>query len=298
MKKSPLWLLIFWVVFSAVVAAATFATRVEPCVPSPDAACSSPNWLDAVGLWLKPHAATTLFAAAILGLLVQVYEKVFGWYGFRKSQVEKFLNAIVVAQLKNDARKHRLTLFRRIGGFRAFLIALWRWWKQESSDEKRFKRRAALAIKWRGTYLYVYARASKAPNKQSSIVWRVYKDGRGSEGVAGTAWDQGEVVIVRDLSRIRPDTAKNVRALTETSPEVQMYAKMANITNIVHIQGMRHVAQHFMGVVIETSEGEPWGVLLVDSMNDECPFPGGDREEKLFKRQFRNHAAMLSLLLS
>ncbi len=254
--------------------------------------------MKALGLWWKPYAASTILIATVLGFLVQAYEKAFGFYGFRKTQVEKFLNAIVSAQLKDDARQHRLTLFRKAPGFKAFLISLWRLTKQEGSEEKRYKRRTALGIKWRATYLYVYARASRAPNKESSVVWRVYKDGKGSEGMAGAAWDQREVMIARGLSKIDPGSVRNIAQLKDAGPEVQMYAKMANIKNIVHIQGMRHVAQHFMGVVIETGTGEPWGVLLVDSMKDECPFPRADREEKLFKKQFGNHATMLSLLLS
>jgi hypothetical protein len=295
MKKSPWWLFLVTVLITSVVAFAVYATRVEACVPSPAKACHPQGWLKTAALWLKPNAAVTILVATLAQLVLSGVEKAIGGHGFRKTQVEKFLNEIVRAQFKGEQKNNRLTLFRTARGPKAWLIAWWRLRNQEDPDERRRKREVLKSIRWNGTYLYVYARASRALNKASPVVWRVYKNRDGSEGIAGKAWDEGEVVIVRDLPKIKPDSLGKVKDLTTASPDVQDYAKSANLTDIVHVRAMRTVAQHFMGVVIETNER--WGVLLVDSVKGPCPFPLGSNE-KPFKKQFRDHATMLSLLLS
>lgn len=297
MKKSPWYLWWLSLVLGLVVAFGTYASRVEQCVATLTVPCEPASWLFAVALWLKPYALATILGATVLALILQASEKAFAGHGFRKAQVEKFLNEIVRAQLKNEARHHRLTLFRTVRGPRAKLIAWYRLREQEDPAEKQRKREALRAIKWTGTYLYVYARASKAPSKRSGAVWQVYHNRGGSAGVAGRAWDEREVVIIRDLPRITPASLSNVKSLADADSAVRQYATLTNIDDIVHIRAMRHVARHFIGIVIEKTSGEPWGVLLVDSMKDQCPFPGGAKE-KTFKKQFRDHATMLSLLLS
>jgi hypothetical protein len=298
MRKSPWVLFIVASLITAVVVFATLSIKIEPCAPTPQKACEPDAWLTTTLLWLKPHAAPAIAVATVLSLIIQGVEKAIGGHGFQKAKVEKFLDEIVRAQFKGVARQHRLTLFKRAGGPKAKLIAWWRVRKVEDPDDRRRKRDAAGAIRWGGTYLYVYARASRSPNKISSAVWRVYRDQSRSQGMAGKAWDEGDVVIARDLTKIQPDTLDRIATLGEADSMVQEYAKLANLDDIVHVRAMRHVAQHFMGVVIETERGEPWGVLLVDSMKDQCPFPKGSQQKKTFEKQFREHATMLSLLLS
>jgi len=296
MKKSPWWLFGVGFLVALVLAFSAYATRVELCIPTATKLCQPQDWFDTAALWLKPHAAIAIFVAALAQLALSGVEKAVGGHAFRKGQVEKFLNEIVRAQFKGEQKNNRLTLFRTARGPKAWLIARWRLRNQEDPDEKRRKREVLKSIRWDGTYLYVYARASRALNRASPVLWRVYKNRDGSEGVAGKAWDEGEVVIVRDLPKIKPDSLGEVKDLTAADPDVREYAKNANLADIVHVRAMRTVAQHFMGVVIETSN-ERWGVLLVDSVKGPCPFPQG-LHEKHFRSQFRAHATTLSLLLS
>lgn len=296
MKKSPWALFAIYCLVTLTVVIGSASLRVERCVPTRSKPCPDAGWLPETALWLKPHALDAILYATLLGFIVQAGERAFGAWAFRKGRVEKFLDKIVGAQLKADPRQHRLTLFKRVRGPKAKLLAIWRLKNVEDKNVRRRKWATARAIRLRGTYLYVYARAAHARNRASSVAWRIYPDQGGSEGIAGRAWDEGDVVIARDLPLIQPQALNGVRTLGEAGPDVQQYAEMANIRDIVQVKAMRHVAQHFMGVMIETPSGEPWGVLLVDSMKEQCPFPKA--QEKTFRKQFRDYATMLSLLLS
>jgi len=49
-----------------------------------------------------------------------------------------------------------------------------------------------------------------------------------------------------------------------------------------------------MGTVIERANGKRWGVLLLDSMQEQCPFP---QSKKHIEVEFRSYAKMVSILL-
>src|SRR5437899_6318032 len=184
---------------------ATVAMRVDHCVPAPATPCQPPGLLIAILLKLKPSAAVIVIGLAILNVIVQPIDTYLVRDAFQKERIEKFLDEIVRAQFKGAARDNRLTLFKKTNGLFARFIAWRRARQREDEDDRRRKLAAVSTVKWRPKYkyLYVYARASRAPNPKSSVVWRVYKDGE-SEGMAGKAWDSGEVVTARDLPKFAP----------------------------------------------------------------------------------------------
>jgi hypothetical protein len=296
MKKSTWWIFGLTATITLAIAFASYSLNLKICVPVPEQKCDALAWFDRAALVLKPYALLVTLVLSGTAILVQGLERAYGGYKFRRDSVGKFLDQIVSSQFGGQAKAHRLTLFKAVSGFRAYATARWRLWRQDGGAKERKARLDVIRrIRWRGRYLYVYARSSKSYNKRSCAAWRIYEHKEGSEGIAGKAWEADAVVTVRDLPKIDPESIPMGMTLEQTDERIRQYAESGNV-NLEHMRAMQRVPRHLMGTVIEDSNGETWGVLLVDSTHDQCPFPKGG--QKKFEKAFRTYAKMLSLLIS
>ena len=121
------------------------------------------------------------------------------------------------------------------------------------------------------------------------------------EGVAGLAWRDGWVAIT-DLPSFAPGSLRNMADLStypKESPERQ-YAEATNIRSAADLRTMEHYAEHFMGSVIERHDSSgKWGVLLLDSLEHQCPFPNSHTQTgKQFRKDFEYNAAILGRMLT
>lgn len=257
-----------------------------------------PDWLARA---LDTRITLWVFIATAFGALLQLLEKLVLAHRARKQTVQKILDELVRDLLNNDPRNNRCTLFVAVWGWRALFHVLARLWWQ---DEKRKVLRDSLRliIDPFGLYLYAYVRAMRSNNDRSCAIFKVYQNKlASSEGVAGMVWAEGFAALSVKALPTRDERKLLDRFSTfdlfAATHAVRRYATETNVARLCQLRARNHLASHFVGQVVEARDGNRWGVLLVDSLHEKCPFPGGGHD-LAFKRNLRTYAQIISLLLT
>ena len=147
-----------------------------------------------------------------------------------------------------------------------------------------------------GKYLIVYARCARGTNPQSCSMFRVYSQSpEKCEGFAGLVWST-DFAVKRGLPNVKDHLKKitgkgDIRTITKSSSSMRRYAIESNLTNCAKLRAVNRYAQHFLGTALWTARGKKWGVLLVDSTAEACPFPEADPG---FEHDFKSYATSLS----
>src|SRR5439155_13020477 len=97
---------------------------------------NTPRWLRPIAEWLSGLIGSDpglwVFVFVTLGALVTVADRVWGAQRFKKAKIQRVLDHAVAEILSGDAKTHRLTLFKAVRGWRAWLSVLGnRLWRQD-----------------------------------------------------------------------------------------------------------------------------------------------------------------------
>lgn len=136
-----------------------------------------------------------------------------------------------------------------------------------------------------------------ARNAKSATALRVSDDPAECEGMAGLVYEEG-FCIASNLPRIsKADVAPvcDLRELPASHP-VRRYAEATRISDLTLLKAFENFGSHYMGVLIRKNNGTPWGVLLLDSEEERCPFPqNGDGAHT--RERLESYARMMSKLV-
>ena len=268
---------------SAVV---VYATRVRKD--------DQPPWLSGWALAHRADLALGLLAIAFLACATDVWRLYVEVRHPAKEVLRKMVEDYASAMFHHDGRRNRVTLFKSTNGWRAFIFGMLKW----SALENPYKRRALARIIWRKTYVGVYVRPAAARHSRSATVFRVSDNAPECEGMAGLVWERGYVLLAHlpkiDRDEVRNLTAESFAKLRSDHP-IRQYASSTGIRDLRLLKSMDHFARHFLGTVIRRADGTNWGVLLLDSEADDCPFPldGGH-----FQQRFDDRARLIGAIIA
>jgi hypothetical protein len=284
---------------SAGLAAVALFSGYSIQLPNP---IESPSLFQRVAMSVQPYAWGTGLAAGLVIILIELVQGITAGPQFRKETIQQVLD-VLVAQCEGNPRENRITLFRKRSGLGVICRGLWRLGWTFWHPEKRHKLSALARVRLRGTYLHVYVRSSKARHPLSTAAFRIAERRDLCEGMAGRAWDEQGFICVSNLPKIKEEDRLRIQRMTveeilQLPPmtRVRRYVEATGIRRTEQLRSIDSFARHFMGHDIRTGKGEPWGVLLLDSEREECPFsPSGDGGE--FGSMFRAQAVVLGNLL-
>ena len=272
--------------FVAVVSAGllTYANEVEKA--------NTTSVIAAFALEHKGTLAVTVLAITTLGGFVEFLRALLSGKTESRETLQRVLNRFSLREFGKRGRKNRLTLLRLTSGWGA----MWHVANRLPLGAGRVKWRAAMRISPRYQYLRVYLRSVDARSQKSATVLRVGDQEKHCEGVAGRVWED-QFFFVGELPKISPDSVRNIDSLVgmpAAHPVVQ-YAMATNMTDLVVLKSMGNFGRHFMGSVIRSNDGSSWGVLLLDSEDQKCPF--NLNEGGLFKDRFEELALNLGMIV-
>jgi hypothetical protein len=272
MKRTP-WLLLL--IGSLMAAAIVFFQRAAVFDSKSDVA---PSLLLGLYTWAQPRAGTAIILLAIGTAFVQAVEKGWGIHRFRKDVHTRFLDQILLELFDNNGLENRVTLFKAVRGFQAIPSFLYRW---VFFAEDRFRLLGMLPLNPFGSYLIVYARCAKSANPRSCSMFRVYSQSpERCEGFAGLVWST-DFAVTRNLPNVKERLRKlkrkgDIKDVTKPGHALRRYAVESNLTTCAKLRAVNRFAQHFFGTALWTGGGKKWGVLVVDSTANLCPFPETD----------------------
>jgi hypothetical protein len=285
LKRSGFLLATVSTIGSLVAAFVSYSTRVSPG--------ESPKWLVD---WAIANRATT--AAILLGITALI--AVCDWFRVyltarheQRTVLQKILTDYSKRLFEDRTRQNRLSLFKKTIGWR-----VWFWSLVRLKLEKSHKWSALLRVKFREPYLGVYLRPIGVRNQVSCAAFRVSDDSEECEGVVGLVWEKGQVLLTNlpkmDRSEIRG--LRTLEGLPADAP-LSQYAKATNVRDIRVLHSCDHFARHFVGSLIRKSDGTSWGVLLLDSEDDECLFATNGEPNALHVQRFGDCAAIIGKIV-
>ncbi len=284
-----------WVSIASAIAAFVSGISVLALNVSPQ---TQPSWLRAAGLWYQPYAFVVAVGVLAVLLVAQVAQAALGGPSFRKKTIQGVLD-VLAAECGGRAKVNRVTLFKRVSGFTAFWVGIWRLRWRYWLPEKRRRLKALWRIEWAADYLYVYVRSSSAKGRRSTAAFRVSDREHECEGVAGQVWEW-DSYFLPNLPRIRDTHRAIIRAKTldgilqrNANDRLRQYVEATRIKSTEQLRATETFSRHFMGQTVHTPKKPEWGVLLLDSSEDECPFPHNEDQGGQLGRIFRTHGDAL-----
>lgn len=260
-------------------------------------ASDEPAWLSGWAIEKRSFLSVVLLCLTGLGTGVEWLRSIRSSAAAEQEVVQRLLNEFARRQFGDDARKHRVTLFRVAPGWRVKFITLFRfpWWPLD-----RHKAAAWWRIDPRLQYLYAYLRCEGVRNARSSAAFLVHDNAQRCEGMAGRVWDEGRCQISQ-LPKFDPGELRNIKTVADLdlhprAADIRKYMKETNMQDPKLLASLQHYAQHFYGLVVKGNTNVPWGVLLLDSEADRCPF--GSRATGQFQKDYQTFAVMLGKILS
>ena len=263
---------------------------------------TDPPWFREFILKYQPSLPLVAFGLAFIVFLAQLGQGIWGPPRYRKATVQQVVDGLV-STLPGKAKHNRITLFRRVKGWRALLYGLWRLSPRPWHPAKRDKLKALWRIEWWADYLFPYIRSSEGRNPRCVSVFQVGELAKDCEGMAGRAWEdgffaRGELPRMRDTHRTLMGTL-TVEEIRGRAPQdrLRVYVEETRIRDTNQLRAFQTFARHFMGQTISTGGPRPWGVMLLDSDEDSAPFDTEDETGGTFGEVFRTHGATLGYIL-
>lgn len=230
--------------------------------------------------WYQPHARVGGLTAAGLLAAANFLLAAFARPSFRQDTIRSLLD-VLSGQCLGQKRRNRITLFKRTKGCVVFMICLWRlrWMPWRKSKRAKFK--SLLRIDPTGDYLYAYVRSTDAKGPRSTAFFQISDTGgMVSEGYAGHVWEW-EFAFIPSLPKLTDAEQAKLKELTleeilalNPSTKLNQYVRGARIPDTERMRAMGSYPRHFMGhmIYVVGSKSRRWGVLLLDSEEDSCPF--------------------------
>ena len=230
----------------------------------------APAWLSTWAVAQRATLAVALLVLTVVAAGIDVTRAVVADRLENKEVLRQLLNEFSARNFPDRrARRNRLTLLRATKGWRAWARALWRL----PLFGTRHKWRAWRRISFRSTYLVVYLRATDARSPKSATALQVSDQELLCEGMAGRVWEEG-YCFRGELPKLRAEDVRKVTDLSKLPHDdpIREYAEATNVRDIVLLHSFDNFGRHFMGTVIRRADATPWGILLLDSEDDTCPF--------------------------
>lgn len=265
----------------------TYALRLTPN--------DEPKWLTN---WVIEHRASAALWLLILTLLVALLDLLRAWVGDRhraKKLLQDMLNDLSKVLVGADGRNNRITLFKLTSGWRTIL------WSAVKLPmfSKVHKWRAVLRLRPRRRYVGVYLRSQDSRGRNSATAFRVSDDPQECEGVAGLIWDRAAQVMIPNLPRMDRDAVRRVENCAQLAAEdpIRKYVEATNISDIRLLRACDNFGRHFYGTLIRKSDGAPWGILLLDSVQEVCPFMTNGTPSQDFVQRFNDYARLIGMVV-
>ena len=178
-----------------------------------------------------------------------------------------------------NGRSNRLTLFKCSLGIWISLSTFYRLSILVQHPNKYCA--AVFSWPWRH-YLISYIRPDGSRFSKTPTKFRVAEQASLCEGLAGRIWEEGFYVLsdlpavnAEDVKRITKRDCRNL-SLDEDpqctiSDDAREYLKATFLQEWSTIRGLGTFSRHFAGVLIRDKDGEPWGVLMLDSNDPQSP---------------------------
>ena len=257
---------------------------------------NDPPWLIAYAVKYKSKIALALFVLTVLLALGDWFRSYIDERHQEGLVLNKVLNELSRTVFPQGARRNRITLFNLTSGWRIFLWGLVR----IPIFGKAHKWRALFRVKWMDDYLGVYLRPTDSRGRKSTAAFRVSDNDGECEGVAGRIWASAGQVIVAELPRVDAGDIRRIASLSqlEANATVKEYAEKSNMLNYHGFDACDLFARHYYGTLIRQSDGSPWGVLLLDSFEDVCPFMADGEPSESFVQRFNDFATVIGRVVS
>jgi hypothetical protein len=254
-----------------------------------------PAWLVNWALEHKSALAIWLFALSSLVAIVDWFRNYLERRHQSKQILDKVLNELSKTLFPGSARSNRVSLLNQTKGWRIFLWGLVRLPLFSSGR----KWRALWRLKWRSRYLGVYLRPTDSRGPKSTSAFRVSDISSECEGVAGLVWDCAGQKMLMNLPEVDVQAIRAMQSSQELqqNQSVREYAATTNVDDIRLLKACDHFARHFYGTLIRKSDGSPWGVLLLDSIDVKCPFEVNGNPSDVFMQRFNDYARVIGKIV-
>lgn len=261
----------------------TYATRVTPG--------DWPAWLSNGASNYKSGIALWVLASSVCLAAVDWARVSFASRQQEKATLQKILNDFSKSLFSDKAHRNRITLFKLTTGWRVWRSAL----RRLPVFDKGHKWKALSRVKLHAEYLMVYIRPMEVRNRLSCAAFRVSNDPDHCEGVAGLIWDQGGQVVIPDLPRIERAEVRKLLTLEglQTDNPIYQYAAATNSRDIRILRSCEHFARHYVGTLIRKGDGTAWGVLLLDSEDENCSFATEGELQTLNITRFNDYSRLI-----
>lgn len=285
--KGGIWLASLSTVAVVLAAFVTYTQRLSPG--------DKPQWLVDWALQQKALLAAILLGVALFIAICDWVRAFIVGHQQNKIVLHKILGDLSRVLFPNGARNNRLTLFNKVTGWRVYLRAM----RRLSIFSRGHKWRALVRIRPRHEYLCTYLRPPEAKGQKSTAAFRVGDGSEECEGVAGLIWDADGQIILEDLPDIAKDSVRKLASDDELarSDDIKLYAEKVNIADLRLLQSCDNFARHFYGTLIRKSDGSAWGVLLLDSTDDVCPFTSESTVSQSFIQRFNDYARVIGRIV-
>lgn len=298
MKSTPKWIAVAAAVVSILVGLLHYISTYQ----IPKAASLHPAdasvWYDIVAR-LQPITDWLIFVLAVVAAVLSLLGYVVGESRYRKTLVAEQLEECA-AHFPINKTAHRFTVFRKVSGWHVMAAVLYRniFYRQDHLRSDWRKRMRGMWINPLYHYLLPYVRPRNSVNAVSCSAFRISDRPTLCEGIAGQVWTQ-DVLIKSTTVSFRAGALRDIKELNEYPPTdpIRIYADETNIRDAWRLRAMERYARHFYGCVIQGTDGEKIGVILMDSTQITSPFPTGKRVKSL-DRKMEKEAKTISRLLS
>lgn len=204
----------------------------------------------------------------------------------RRKLRHDLLAAISAEFFSDDRQQIRLTLFGKVGPVRSlyyfvvrFFGAIVRYLRRLPPDWPRISQR----------YLRIFQRYGTEYRYSKTFFYYDPDTESGCEGIAARVFQTGRSIVVPDLPVLDKTLIRAIRDPRQSPREVQTYLHSTG-SKLHTLKRLNVLARHLAGEVIFDGEGEPVGVLMLDSTLSENPFDTSVMEDirrrymRLFQR--------------
>lgn len=212
-----------------------------------------------------------------------------------KSVLDRVISGYSREWFNDTTRDNRLTLFKVSSGWRLMSWALVR-------APFAPKSWGALLFRLRPMekYLGVYIRPRNVRNHLSAAVFRISDRPEECEGVAGLTYDKNGLCSIEELPAINAEMVSSVSKLDGLSHDdpVRIYAARTNVKSVGMLRERKQFSRFFAGTVVRDSNDCTWGVLLLDSADQDCPVIVNGKFDTNYLTRFTDCARIVGRIIT
>lgn len=297
MKSTPKWIAGLGVVVSILVELLHYISTFKLPEPASLHPADASVWYDIVAR-VQPSTNWLILLLAIFAAILSLLGYALGESRYRKTLVAQQLEECA-CHFSTNKTAHRFTVFRKVSGWRVMAAVLYRnvFYRQDHFSSDWRKRFRGMWINPLYDYLLPYVRPRNSVNAVSCSAFRISDRPSLCEGIAGQVWTQDALTKSTTVS-FDDGALRNIKELDEYPDDdpVRIYAEETNIQSAWRLRAMERYARHFYGCVIQGTDGEKIGVILMDSTQLASPFPTARKVKSLDKKMAKEAQAISRLL--